>query len=116
MKPLSRYVIWELGFQLRCSPKFSSRTTAFQALRDRTGRAQAWGWGSILHGKLWSDMVDILTYRVVLGTEVFSVLRCRCTLILQPRLSMPGSLRAIPRLYGPYIDPSVLCLRHIPVV
>src|SRR5260370_1105844 len=61
MKPLSRYVIWGLGFQPRCSPVFSSSTTAFRAMTYRTGRAQGWGWGSISRGKLWNDMADIYT-------------------------------------------------------
>src|SRR5260370_26568648 len=83
MKPRSRYVIGELGFQPRCSPVFSSNTTAFQALTYRTG----WGWGSLSHGKLWSDMADILTYGVILGKEVCSFLCCPCTWILQPMIS-----------------------------
>src|SRR5260370_20464987 len=101
MKPLSRYVIWGLGFQPRCSPVFSSSTTAFRAMTYRTGRAQAWGWGSISRGKLWNDMADILTCGVVLGKEVFSLLYCHCTLILQQILSMPENLRNIPRQSGP---------------
>src|SRR5258708_35461849 len=101
MRPRSRYVIWGEGFQLSCSPTCSNSTTVLQASRYRTGQVQGWGWGSLSHGNLSSDMVDILTYRVVLGKEVFSCLRCRCTLILQPILSMPASLRDIPRLSGP---------------
>src|SRR2546425_3460538 len=102
MKPLSQYVIWELVFQPRCSPIFSSSTTAFRVLTFRTDRAQGWGWGSISQGKLWSDMAGILTYRVVLGKEVFSLLCCHCTLILQQMISIPANLRNIPRQYGPY--------------
>src|SRR6266566_7009128 len=117
MRPRSRYVIWGEGFQLSCSPTCSSSTTAYQAARYRTGQVQGWGWGSLSHGNLWSDMVAILTSRVVLGKEVFSCLRCRCTLIRQQLLSMLGSLRDIPRLSGPsLIDPSMLELRPMPVV
>src|SRR5438128_11480527 len=117
MRPRSRYVIWGEGFQLRCSPTCSNSTTVFQVSRYRTGQVEAWGWGSLSHGNLSSDMVAILTSRVVLGKEMFSCLRCRCTLIRQQLLSMPGSLRDIPRLYGPSpIDPSMLELRHMPVV
>src|SRR5258708_2010485 len=117
MRPRSRSVIWEEGFQLSCSHTCPSRTAAYQAARYRTGRAQAWGWGSLSHGNLWSDMVAILTQRVALGKEVFSCLRCRCTLIRQQLLSMPGSLCDIPRLCGPSLsDPSMLELRPMPVV
>src|SRR5258708_2806036 len=97
MKPRSRYVIGVLGFQPRCSPVFSSNTTAFHALTYWTG----WGWGSLSHGKLWSDMADILTYGVILGKEVCSFLCCPCTWILQPMISMPANLRTMPRQYGP---------------
>src|SRR5258708_29810557 len=117
MRPRSRYVIWGEGFQLRCSPTCSNSTTGFQASRYRRGQVQGWGWGSLSHGNLSSDMVAILTSRVVLGKEVYSCLRCRCTLIRQQLLSMPGNLCDIPRLSGPsLIDPSMLDLRYDPVV
>src|SRR5712692_4944555 len=114
MKPLSLYVIGAGGFQPKCAPIFLGGMTAVQAVRDRTAQVQAWGWDSLSHGKLWSDMADSLTSRVVLDKAGCSLLCCHSTSILPPMISMPENLRSIPRQSGPWpIDPSLLCPGHV---
>src|SRR6266571_535432 len=99
----SLFVIWELGFQPKCSPTSSSHSTGPPALRYSQVRTQDWGWDSTSPVKLWSDTVDTSMYRALLVRGVFSPWCFPCSLILRQRARMrrnwPHILRHSGRLH-----------------